>query len=86
MNRRFGETLLLATYFTYFSETSVDFQRAMRYFIPDDGTLQNHGCANAADLTEGFRGFSQSLQATSGIVSELDLNRFLPNPFQFIIH
>jgi hypothetical protein len=36
-------------------------------------------------LTE-VRGFLQSLQTNAGIVPRLGHNRFLPNPFQFIIH
>jgi hypothetical protein len=28
------------------SETSVDFQRTARCYIPEDGTLQNHRCEN----------------------------------------
>jgi hypothetical protein len=28
------------------SETSVEFQRTTRRYIPDDGTLHNHRCEN----------------------------------------
>jgi hypothetical protein len=28
------------------SETSVDFQRTTRRYIPEDGTLHNHRCEN----------------------------------------
>jgi hypothetical protein len=38
-------------------------------------------------LTDVFRGFPQFLLANAGIVpSKLGYDRFLPNPFQFIIH
>jgi hypothetical protein len=37
-------------------------------------------------LTEVLRNFSQSLQAVVGIVLLLDHYRFLPDPFQYIIH
>jgi hypothetical protein len=37
-------------------------------------------------LTETFRGFPQFLQAHFGIVTRLYHYRFLPIPFQFIIH
>jgi hypothetical protein len=30
----------------YYSETSVDFQRTTRRYIPEDGTLHNHRCKN----------------------------------------
>jgi hypothetical protein len=39
-----------------------------------------------AILTEGFGDFPQPPQANSGIVAVLGHNRFLANPFQFIIH
>lgn len=30
----------------YFSETSADFQRITRYYIPEDRTIQNNRCEN----------------------------------------
>jgi hypothetical protein len=31
---------------TYFTETSADFQRTARRYIPEDRILQNHRCEN----------------------------------------
>lgn len=37
-------------------------------------------------LTEFLRGFSQTLQTNSGIISEFGHHPYVPNPFQFFIH
>jgi hypothetical protein len=34
-----------------FSETSVNFQRTTRRYIPEDGTLHNHRCENLTSCT-----------------------------------
>jgi hypothetical protein len=36
------------------SETSVDFQRTTRRYIPEDGTLHNHRCENLKSYREFF--------------------------------
>jgi hypothetical protein len=37
---------------TYSSETSVDFQRTTRRYIPEDRTLQTHRCENLKTYIE----------------------------------
>jgi hypothetical protein len=37
-------------------------------------------------MYEDFRGFLQPLQANAEIICRLGHDRFLPNPFQFVIH
>jgi hypothetical protein len=37
-------------------------------------------------MTEGFRVFSQFLQTNAGMFPSLSHDRFVPRPFQFIIH
>jgi hypothetical protein len=39
-----------------------------------------------AALIEFFRGFPQLLQAIAETVHQLARDRFLPNPFQLIVH
>jgi hypothetical protein len=36
----------LKTEATYSSETSVDFQRTIQHYIPEDSNLHNHRCEN----------------------------------------
>jgi hypothetical protein len=44
VNRRFGGTLKMGV--KYCSKTSVDFQRTMRRYFPEDRTLHNPCCEN----------------------------------------
>jgi hypothetical protein len=72
------------------SETSVDFQRTTQRYIPEDCTLHNHKPylfgSNFCRLTEDYHAFPQSPRASVGIVPRSGFDRFLPDPFQFIIH
>jgi hypothetical protein len=40
---------------THSSETSVNFQRATRRYIPEDSTLLNHRCINLKSYMYDFR-------------------------------
>jgi hypothetical protein len=44
--------LVLKTEPTYSSETSADFQRTRRRYIPEDKTLRNHRCENLTPYKE----------------------------------
>jgi hypothetical protein len=48
--------------------------------------LRGSNFSRGNEYPEDFRGFTRSFQANSGTVLRLDHDRFLPNPFQFIIH
>jgi hypothetical protein len=55
------------------------------YFVFERSRVQI-STRRPACLTEIFRGFSKSIQANIGMMYEKGYDRFLPHPFQFIIH
>jgi hypothetical protein len=59
-------------------------------FIEQVGSACNASSLNSVGtptiLTEGFHDFVQFLHANARVVPHLDQDRFLPHPFQFIIH
>jgi hypothetical protein len=80
---------MLISYLTYSSmesicsfETLVGFQGTTRRYIPEDGTLN----PIITFSPKANRGFPHSLRENAGIIPGLGHNRFLADPFQFIIH
>jgi hypothetical protein len=55
------------------SKTSVESQRTTRRYIPEDGTLHNHGCENLKSYI-GFHSFPQSLREKAEIVPQIRLH------------
>jgi hypothetical protein len=60
---------------TYFSETSVDFQRITRRYIPEDRTLHNHRCENLRSYIKPSASYLLIILSSTIYVYGLDTDR-----------